>query len=108
MGIPHQVWPALWLIAEDLVWGPEWDMWEYFGHRSEVDPPYDNMGAHLCFGEWPKQKWRSHWLNQFDMKNDIEAATIRYNKKSEQQTPKERGNDQEVFVRKWITSRSDR
>ena len=73
MGIPHQVWPALWLIAEDLVWGPEWDMWEYFGHRSEVDPPYDNMGAHLCFGEWPKQKWRSHWLNQFDMKNDIES-----------------------------------
>ena len=28
-----KVWPALWLISEDLVWGPEWDMWEYFGEK---------------------------------------------------------------------------
>ena len=68
-----QVWPAFWLIAEDLMWGPEWDMWEYFGYRPDVDPPNDNMGAHLCFGQWPKQKWRFHWLNQFDNENDIQS-----------------------------------
>ena len=54
----------MWLIAEDLKWGPEWDMWEYFGYRADIDPPYDNMGTHLCFGEYPDQKWRSNWLNR--------------------------------------------
>ena len=48
------------------MWGPEWDMWEYFGFRSDVDPPYDNMGNHLFFGEYPNGKWRSSWLNRFD------------------------------------------
>ena len=66
------MWPALWLIAEDLVWGPEWDMWEYFGFRSDVDPPYDNMGNHLFFGEYPNGKWRSSWLNRFDDVYDCE------------------------------------
>ena len=57
---------AMWLIAEDLKWGPEWDMWEYFGYREDIEPvPYDNMGTHLCFGEYPDQKWRSNWINGF-------------------------------------------
>ena len=73
MGIPPQVWPALWLISEDLVWCPEWDMWEYFGFRSDVDPPYDNMGTHLCFGEYPNNRWRSSWLNRFDDVYDCES-----------------------------------
>ena len=55
----------MWLIAEDLIWGPEWDMWEYYGYREDIDPPYDNMGLHLLFGEYPNQKWSSNWLNRF-------------------------------------------
>ena len=38
-----KVWPALWLISEDLVWGPEWDMWEYFGEKNNVGT--DIMGS---------------------------------------------------------------
>ena len=63
--MPLKIHAAMWLIAEDLMWGPEWDMWEYFGYRADIDPPYDNMGTHLCFGQYPDQKWRSNWLNRF-------------------------------------------
>ena len=45
-----KVWPALWLISErDLVWGPEWDMWEYFGEKNNVGT--DIMGLpHMMNG----------------------------------------------------------
>jgi beta-glucanase (GH16 family) len=56
-----KVWPALWLIAEDLTWGPEWDMFEYFGYREDVG--FDNMGVHLYT---EKSEWHSEWLKQFD------------------------------------------
>jgi beta-glucanase (GH16 family) len=59
-----KVWPALWLVAEDRVWGPEWDMWEYFGYRADVG--YDNMGLHLCYDEYPNEKWSSAWLKPFN------------------------------------------
>ena len=26
-----KVWPAIWLISEKLLWGPEWDIFEYLG-----------------------------------------------------------------------------
>ena len=68
-----KVWPALWLISEQLVWCPEWDMWEYFGFRDDLDSPYDNMGTHLCYGGWPKQKWKSNFISQFDGQHDCEA-----------------------------------
>ena len=63
----------MWLIAEDLIWGPEWDMWEYIGFREDVVPPYDNMGTHLCFGESPDQHWKSNWLNRYDDTYDCES-----------------------------------
>lgn len=66
-----KVWPALWLIAEDLVWGPEWDMFEYFGYRSDVG--HDQMGTHLAYGEWPNVNWKSHWIPSFDATYDCEA-----------------------------------
>lgn len=58
-----KVWPALWLISEDLVWGPEWDCFEYFGYRSDVG--YDAMGMHLMRGEYPTQLWSSHFGKSF-------------------------------------------
>lgn len=65
-----KVWPAAWLIAEDLHWGPEWDMFEYFGYRSDVG--YDNMGLHLAVGPSPVS-WSSFWLKNFDAAYNCEA-----------------------------------
>jgi beta-glucanase (GH16 family) len=65
-----KVWPAIWLISEDLVWGPEWDLWEYFGQRSEIG--YDNMGLHLATGTSPSIKWYSNWIKAFDKIYDCE------------------------------------
>jgi len=59
-----KLWPALWLVAEDLVWGPEWDMWEYFGCKNNK-VGYDAMGMHLCSGSWPHEKWHSGWIQNF-------------------------------------------
>lgn len=66
-----KVWPALWLIAEDLVWGPEWDCFEYFGWRGDVG--YDNMGMHLLRDEYPNEKWSSAWISGYDAGYDCEA-----------------------------------
>ena len=68
-----KVWPALWLISEELQWCPEWDMWEYFGFRDDLGSPYDNMGTHLCYDAWPDQKWKSNFLSSFDLLYDCEA-----------------------------------
>lgn len=73
----NKVWPAFWLVAEDLVWGPEWDMWEYFGYRSDCG--YDAMGAHLASGtyQWSNKPnddygitWDTHWFHSFDATYD--------------------------------------
>lgn len=61
--VGDKVWPAIWLVAEDLVWGPEWDILEYFGYREEVG--YDDMGMHLCTGTSPDIHWKSHWITPF-------------------------------------------
>ena len=65
-----KVWPALWLISEDLIWGPEWDMWEYFGEKNNVGT--DIMGLHLAYDEWPNVQWSSFWLNNYDATYDCE------------------------------------
>lgn len=66
-----KVWPAIWLISEDLVWGPEWDLWEYFGYRSDIG--YDNMGLHLATGTYPNIKWYSKWIKPYDGNYDCET-----------------------------------
>ena len=66
------MWPALWLIAEDLVWGPEWDAFEYFGTRQSLNAT-DVMGMHLMTGEHPNTTWHSHWEYNFDSNYDNEA-----------------------------------
>lgn len=78
-----KVWPAILLVSEDLVWGPEWDLWEYFGYREDVG--YDNMGMHLMTGYeqegnlWPNQDAElrdDNWLETFDTEYDAEAWHI--------------------------------
>lgn len=59
-----KVWPAIWLLSEDLIWGPEWDLWEYWGYRSGLG--YDNMGMHLFYGTYPNGTWSSGWLSNFN------------------------------------------
>lgn len=66
-----KVWPALWLISENLQWGPEWDCFEYFGQRN--DQGFDNMGMHLYHGKYPKGKWDNGWLCKYDEKFNCEA-----------------------------------
>jgi beta-glucanase (GH16 family) len=68
-----KVWPALWLIAEDLVWGPEWDMFEYFGQNVEGD---DVMAMHLFVGEWDSPRWSTGFIFNFDQEYDCEAWHI--------------------------------
>lgn len=68
-----KVWPALWLIAEDLVWGPEWDMFEYFGKNVEGD---DVMGMHLFVGEYDSPWWNTDFIHDFDKNYDCEAWHI--------------------------------
>lgn len=68
-----KVWPALWLIAEDLVWGPEWDMFEYFGKNNVGN---DVMGMHLLVDEWPNQKWDTGYIFNFDALYNCEAWHI--------------------------------
>ena len=59
-----KVWPALWLIAEDLVWGPEWDMFEYFGKNTVGE---DVMGMHLLVDEWPNHFQCFHFCLVLDI-----------------------------------------
>ncbi|MHC4068578.1 MAG: glycoside hydrolase family 16 protein [Planctomycetota bacterium] len=69
-----KVWPALWLIAEDLIWGPEWDMFEYFGYRSDYG--YDVMLMNLAYGSWPSISWLGDRINNYDTVYDCEAWHI--------------------------------
>lgn len=71
--IGDKVWPAIWMVSEDLVWGPEWDLWEYFGYRSNLI--YDAMGTHLMTGYeqngnlYPNQDpilWNTNYLLAFN------------------------------------------
>jgi beta-glucanase (GH16 family) len=80
-----KLWPAIWLVSEDLVWGPEWDVWEYYGYRWGETPPEDQMGMHLMTGYeqagnlWPNQdpqRWDTDWLQPFDGVYDADAWHI--------------------------------
>ncbi len=66
-----KVWPAYWLIAEDLIWGPEWDVFEYFGYRP--DHGYDVMGMNLAYGSYPNINWLTNWIYGYDATYDCEA-----------------------------------
>lgn len=68
-----KVWPALWLIAEDLVWGPEWDMFEYFGKNTVGS---DVMAMNLMSSEWPQIQWSTGYIYNFDQEYDCEAWHI--------------------------------
>lgn len=60
-----KVYPTFWLLAEDRVWGPEWDMWEYFGQK---DVRHDIMGSHLMTGLYSdsSNKWDTSFIPRFD------------------------------------------
>gem|GEM_PF-799813 len=64
-----KVWPALWLLAEDKIWGPEWDMWEYYGQKereNSTDKDYDLMGNHLMSSKDTNNLWSTYFIDQFD------------------------------------------
>jgi beta-glucanase (GH16 family) len=64
----EKVWPALWLIPENLSWPPEWDMFEYFGNRNDPGVPKDVMGMFLATGKtwhWQAVNWYGNYINNF-------------------------------------------
>ena len=69
-----KVWPAYWLIAEDLIWGPEWDVFEYFGYRP--DRGYDVMLMNLAYGSWPHIYWLGDTIYNYDTIYDCETWHI--------------------------------
>jgi beta-glucanase (GH16 family) len=66
-----KVWPAIWLIAEDLTWPPEWDLWEYFGKFFEWD--YDEMYMRYIYGPWQNTENASEKIPGFDAVHDCET-----------------------------------
>lgn len=69
-----RVWPAVWMIADDLIWGPEWDIFEYFGSR---DVGKDIMGNHLATDTYKTSdfdiRWNDNWIRNFDRDYDCET-----------------------------------
>lgn len=45
-------WPAFWMLASDNIWGPEFDVAEYFGNQQR-------MHFGLMYTEWPDVNWNS-------------------------------------------------
>ena len=65
---------AMRLLAEDLVWCPEWDLLVYLGYKS--GSPYDSLKNQLCYGRFPNQKWQSFEQTDFDNKHNAESWHI--------------------------------
>ena len=64
--ILFKVRPAFRLLAEDMVWCPEWQLMTYWGFNPDVNPAYDYAETGLCHGEYPEQKWERSGFNNFD------------------------------------------
>jgi len=47
-----KVWPAIWLVAEEHVWPPEIDIWEYFGNYYQSPDKADEMHLRNIWGHY--------------------------------------------------------
>ncbi len=72
----NKVWPALWMVAENLRWPPEWDMWEYFGDLNFL--MNDQMGNTVWYNEYPNQESSEKFIGNFIARYDAANTYHRY------------------------------
>jgi beta-glucanase (GH16 family) len=66
------MWPAFWMLASDNVWGPEFDVAEYFGSEQR-------MHFGLMYTEYPAVKWDSQHDRRSAWTDDWHTYALEWN-----------------------------
>ncbi len=69
----NKVWPAIWMVANEGGWPPEWDLFEYFGEISVIK---DMMGNTLHYTPWPNNKSSEGRIFNYSSKYDTNQFHI--------------------------------
>ncbi len=66
------MWPAFWMIASDNIWGPEFDVAEYFGSQQR-------MHFGLMYTEYPAVNWDSAHYRTSAWESDWHTYALEWN-----------------------------
>jgi beta-glucanase (GH16 family) len=66
------MWPAFWMLASDNVWGPEFDVAEYFGNQQR-------MHFGLMYTEYPSVNWDSQNYRTPSWETDWHTYALEWN-----------------------------
>ncbi|MEP7291212.1 MAG: family 16 glycosylhydrolase [Chloroflexota bacterium] len=65
------MWPAFWTLASDNVWGPEFDIAEYFGNQQR-------MHFGLMYSEYPAVNWNSQHYRTASWETDWHTYALEW------------------------------